>query len=109
MRPSAFHGPIGFLRAAALAEAVSYLVLLGVAMPLKYLANLPMAVRVVGSLHGLLFIILCAALLLAWIRVRWPLPRLIGVFIASFIPILPFFMDARLRRHQDESLTPARA
>ncbi len=83
--------------------------LLGVAMPLKYFANLPMAVRVVGSLHGLLFMILCVALLLVWIRVRWPLLRLIGVFIASFIPILPFFMDSRLRLHQDQSLPPARA
>ncbi len=109
MRSTAFHGPVGFLRAAALAEAVSYLVLLGVAMPLKYLANLPMAVRVVGSLHGLLFVILCVALLWVWIRVRWPLLRLIGVFIASFIPILPFFMDARLRRHQDESIPNAHA
>jgi integral membrane protein len=103
MLSSAFHGPIGFLRAAALAEAVSYLVLLGIAMPLKYLAGLPMAVRVVGSFHGLLFVILCVALLWVWIRVRWPLLRLIGVFVASFIPILPFFMDARLRQHQEES------
>ena len=56
--------PIPLLRAAGLAEAVSFLVLLGVAMPLKYLAGMPQAVKVVGWAHGLLFMGFCAALLL---------------------------------------------
>ena len=47
---------IGRLRAVALAEGISFLVLLGVAMPLKYLADMPLAVRIAGWLHGLLFI-----------------------------------------------------
>ncbi|MSP17466.1 MAG: DUF3817 domain-containing protein, partial [Myxococcales bacterium] len=44
--------PIGRLRVVAFAEGCSFLLLLGVAMPLKYLAGLPLAVRLVGSLHG---------------------------------------------------------
>ena len=39
-----------------MAEGVSFLVLLLVAMPLKYLANMPMAVTIVGGLHGILFV-----------------------------------------------------
>ena len=43
-------------------EGMSLLVLLFVAMPLKYAADLPIVVRVVGSLHGLLFVLLVLAL-----------------------------------------------
>lgn len=39
-------------------------------MPLKYLANMPMAVRIVGSLHGLLFVVLCFALLRAMVSAK---------------------------------------
>jgi integral membrane protein len=50
------------LRAVALLEGVSYLLLLFVAMPLKYFWEMPLAVRIVGSLHGMLFIVFLAAL-----------------------------------------------
>ena len=49
------------LRAVALLEGASYLLLLGVAMPLKYLAGMPGAVRAVGSAHGGLFLLYVAA------------------------------------------------
>ncbi|HMW67287.1 MAG TPA: DUF3817 domain-containing protein, partial [Chitinophagaceae bacterium] len=38
----------------ALAEGISFLALLLIAMPLKYFANLPMAVTIMGSIHGIL-------------------------------------------------------
>ena len=50
------------LRLVALLEGSSFLVLLFIAMPLKYLADQPLAVRIVGSIHGLLFVIFMAAL-----------------------------------------------
>ena len=46
------------LRRVAFVEGVSTLVLFGIAMPLKYLAGLPLAVRIVGSIHGFLFVAL---------------------------------------------------
>jgi integral membrane protein len=55
--------PVPFLRRIALIEGWSFLILLGIAMPLKYLADMPLAVRLVGSLHGFLFLTLCACLL----------------------------------------------
>jgi integral membrane protein len=45
-----------WFRKIAFAEGVSFLVLLLVAMPLKYFADMPMAVTIVGGLHGVLFI-----------------------------------------------------
>ena len=50
---------IGRLRAIGMLEGVSFLVLLGVAMPLKYLAGMPAAVKIVGWVHGILFVALC--------------------------------------------------
>ena len=50
------------LRLVAFLEGSSFLVLLFIAMPLKYLAGLPLAVRVAGSVHGLLFLVFLAAL-----------------------------------------------
>ena len=52
-----------WFRKAAIAEGISFLVLLGIAMPLKYLAKIPIAVTIAGSLHGFLFI---AFIWLAW-------------------------------------------
>lgn len=89
--------PISFLRATSLAEGVSFLVLLGVAMPLKYFAGLPMAVRIVGSIHGGLFVVLCVALGLALYQARWPFSRVALIFAASFIPFAPFFLDQKMR------------
>ena len=51
-----FDTPPARLRAIAYVEGWSYLVLLFVAMPLKYGADMPLAVRIVGSLHGFLFV-----------------------------------------------------
>lgn len=88
---------VSFLRAISLAEGVSYLTLLGVAMPLKYLAGLPLAVRIVGSIHGGLFVALCVALALALYQARWPVARAALVFTASLIPFAPFFLDQKMR------------
>jgi integral membrane protein len=52
---------LGRLRIVAFLEGVSYLVLLGIAMPLKYIAGIPQAVRVVGMAHGVLFVLVCAS------------------------------------------------
>ena len=95
--------PVTFLRYVALAEAVSYLVLLGIAMPLKYLADQPLAVRIVGSIHGVLFLVFCWGLLQTLLKSRWPVSRCALVMLVSFVPILPFFFDKRMRRWEEEA------
>lgn len=94
--------PVSFLRKVSLAEGGSYLVLLLVAMPLKYWAGMPMAVRVVGSLHGLLFVVLCVALLRVLIQARWPFFRAVLVFVVSFVPFAPLFLDLRMKEWEAE-------
>jgi integral membrane protein len=86
------------LRLVALLEGSSFLVLLFVAMPLKYLADQPLAVRMVGSLHGLLFLIFLAALYRAGSVRRWPLRRSAHAFIASIVPFGTFVFDRSLQR-----------
>jgi len=94
---------VTFLRRVALAEAVSYLLLVGVAMPLKYLAGQPLAVRVVGMVHGLLFIAFCWALLQALLKAKWPVMRCALVMVVSFIPIVPFLFDKRMKAWDSEA------
>ncbi len=93
--------PIGRLRVVAFVEGCSFLLLLGVAMPLKYLAGLPLAVRLLGSLHGALFLLFCAALVHAMVAARWSMPWSTVVFISSIVPFGTFLIDARLKRADD--------
>ncbi len=90
-------------------EGISFLVLLGVAMPLKYLAGQPMAVRVVGSAHGLLFVLYVMAVVLVAVEMRWPLRRVAAAFAAAVLPFGPFVFDAHLRRESAPSARPAAA
>jgi|SRR4051794_20582134 integral membrane protein len=86
------------LRWIAKIEGVSFLLLLGIAMPLKYAAGLPIAVKMVGWAHGVLFILFLVSLGSA--RHRAQLPWGLGalVFIASLLPFGPFLIDGRLAR-----------
>ena len=59
---------IGRLRFVGLLEGVSLLVLLGIAMPLKYLANQPDAVKLVGWAHGVLFVLFVVLVLLCILK-----------------------------------------
>jgi integral membrane protein len=95
--------PIPFLRTITLIEGVSFLVLLGIAMPLKYFADLPMAVKWVGWIHGVLFMVFCAALLQTMLLVKWPLARGAMVFVAALLPFGPFLMDRRMREYEAEA------
>ncbi len=94
--------PVTLLRRVALLEALSYLVLLGIAMPLKYVWKLPMAVSVVGMIHGALFVVLCWALLQVMTTARWPVLRATLVFVASLLPFVPFFLDRWMRAQEKD-------
>ena len=89
--------PIGRLRAIGMIEGISFILLLGVAMPLKYLAGKPEAVSVVGMAHGVLFILFCFALLQVMNAHDWPMKKAIRPFIAALIPFGPFIIDRELK------------
>ena len=89
--------PVGRLRLIAIIEAISFLVLLGIAMPLKYWAGIEEAVKVTGWAHGVLFIAFCFALLIAMRAAKWSIFKAGIVFIAALIPFGPFMIDHRLK------------
>jgi len=85
------------LRLVALSEGISYLLLLGIAMPLKYLYDRPEAVRITGMLHGVLFVLLVVALLQAQRSRQWSARFSLTVLVSSIIPLGAFWMDRRLK------------
>jgi integral membrane protein len=89
---------VGRFRLVGFLEGLSFLVLLLVAMPLKYLAGEPGAVRVVGAIHGMLFLAYVLLLIQVWADTRWPLQRIALLFIASLLPGGTFFADYRVLR-----------
>ena len=73
-------------------EGISYLLLLFVAMPLKYWLNQPDAVRMVGSAHGLLFVVFMVSLLYGWNTKAFSLTSAFKAFALSLIPFGTFFL-----------------
>ena len=92
---------VGRLRVAGFLEGMSFLVLLGIAMPLKYLAGWPEAVRVVGLAHGVLFILYVALVFAAKREQRWPLRTTVWLLAAAFLPCGPFVAEARWLRNRE--------
>lgn len=87
------------LRWVNLVEGVSYALLVAVAMPLKYLGGEPAAVRVVGMIHGVLFVAFVAALARAALAGRWNVPRTASAFLWTLIPFAgALLLERRLRR-----------
>lgn len=100
-----FKSSLGAFRAVALTEGISYLVLLFIAMPLKYFAGMPEAVKYTGWLHGLLFVAYAFLLLQVWSSYKWSFKKAALVFIASLVPFAPFYVDRKLKK--EEQLAPA--
>lgn len=86
---------LGRFRIIAFAEGVSYLILLFVAMPLKYIWEEPAAVRSFGSIHGLLFVLYVVFVLLCKIKYRWSYPKALLLLGISLIPFGNFYADRR--------------
>jgi len=91
-------------RMVGIAEGISFLILLLIAMPLKYMFNIPEAVKVFGWIHGALFI---GFIYLAF-EVMGTLKKNIGwfakAFAAAFIPLGTFIFDRQLKK-EEESLS----
>ena len=89
-----------WFRKVGLAEGISFLILLFVAMPLKYFAGMPMAVTIVGGLHGLLFVVF---IILAY-QVKESFKKdnkwLFVAFLASIIPFGTLVMDKEWKKEQ---------
>ncbi len=93
------HAPvIRRFRLVAILEGISFLVLLGIAMPMKYFADMPLAVKYVGWAHGVLFIGYILLAIPLFTRLKWPMDRVYGVGIASLLPFGTFVLERRWLR-----------
>jgi integral membrane protein len=87
-----------WFRKIATAEGISFLILLGIAMPLKYVGNFPMAVTVFGSIHGALFVAFMIFALLVKEKYNKKAGWLVKAFLASIIPFGTFIMDRQWKK-----------
>ena len=74
-------------------EGISFLLLLGIGMPLKYMAGIPEVVKVVGWAHGLLFVLYVGAVVQAKFTLNWSIKQVFFALLASVIPFGPFIVD----------------
>ena len=84
---------VSHLRWSGLIEGTSYLLLLFIAMPLKYGLGMPLAVKLTGWLHGIFFIWYWIAAVPLFTVLRWPIERSIGLGLASILPFGIFVME----------------
>jgi integral membrane protein len=97
---------IGRLRIVGFLEGLSFIMLLGIAMPLKYAAGRPEAVRVIGLIHGILFLLYLFVGIRAAVENRWSWKTTVVLILAALFPFGPFILDAKLLRaefHRNEA------
>ncbi len=76
-------------------EALSFLLLLFIAMPLKYWFNLPQMVQIVGMAHGILFISYLVGAVVVYNLLNWKFKTLLLVVACSVIPFGPFYIEKK--------------
>ena len=82
--------------------SLATLLLLGVAMPLKYFADWPLGVRVVGMAHGVLFMLYVLAAIQTALDRDWSWKRTAIVLAASLVPAGPFVVEAKMLKAESE-------
>ncbi|WP_269525699.1 DUF3817 domain-containing protein [Coraliomargarita parva] len=93
-----FDSTLHRLRAVGILEAISFLLLLGIAMPMKYVWGHPEAVRAVGMAHGLLWIAYVGLAGLGQLDYKWSVKTTAWLVVASLLPLGPLVADAKILR-----------
>ncbi len=83
-------------RVAAYVVGVMLLVLVLVAMPIKYFGDNATPVQIIGPIHGWLFAIYLVITFDLARRTTWPLSRTLGVMVAGTIPFLSFYVERKV-------------
>jgi integral membrane protein len=94
------------LRFIGIAEGISFLVLLGIAMPLKYFYGIPEVVKYVGWAHGFLFMLYIPAVFVASRAMGWNFLWVLIALATSLFPLGTFMLDRLLVRRERELLSP---
>lgn len=96
-----FSSSLGILRILALVEGISYLTF-ALTMPLKYFFEMPAPNRIVGMLHGGLFIAYCLMVFIVNLDKKWSLKTNFIAYAASLIPFATFVVDKRIFKVEQE-------
>jgi len=89
-------GALTRYRVMAYIVGVLLVVLVFVGVPLKYFADTPQVVAVVGFTHGMLYLVYLATVLDLAVRRRWHLVKVLVVFAAGLVPFLTFYVEHRV-------------
>lgn len=92
---------VGRFRAISFVEGLSFVLLLFVAMPLKYMAGMPGMNRVMGMLHGFLFILYVILLMDAAGSEKWSKKQTFLFFMASLVPFGMVWVEKQLRQGRE--------
>jgi integral membrane protein len=90
--------PLGRLRLTGIVEGISFLILLFIAMSLKYFADFPEPVTIVGMIHGVLFTVYLLAIAHALIVRQISFILAVLAVAAAFLPFGPFILERKLRK-----------
>ena len=92
-----FNSSIGFFRAVAFVEGLSLLILVFIAMPIKYILGNPSVVKSVGQIHGLLFLAFVFLAIKIAAEEEWSFTKTTWkVLLSSFIPFGTFWVDKHI-------------
>jgi integral membrane protein len=94
------------LRIVGLLEGISFLLLLFIAMPMKYLLDNPILVKYVGMGHGVLFILFLIVLFTVCEKQKWSITMFILGLIASILPFGTFVFDRKLKNFEQPIAEP---
>lgn len=90
---------IGRLRILGFLEGISLLLLVFIAVPLKYWGGDPTAVKVIGPIHGALFLLFVFNTLSVGVEQRWKFTTTTSkVLLACIIPFGTFYIDKKILR-----------
>ena len=82
-------------RIVALLEGISYILLLFIAVPIKYIQGNPEYVKLLGMPHGLLFVAYVVLAIVAGMEFKWNMKTMFIVLIASILPFGTFYVDRK--------------
>ncbi len=94
---------LGRFRIVAFLEGVSFLILLFIAMPLKYFWGMPWAVKQVGMAHGVLFVLYLFAIAHVMYAHKWSIWKGLIAVLASLVPFGTFVLDAKMLKQDTET------
>ena len=100
-------------RVVAYIVGVLLLVLVGVAMPLKYLGDRPEMVAVVGPIHGFVYMVYLVVAFDLSVRAKWTFTRTLVILLAGTIPVMSFVAERKvtswIRQRRETTPAPAEA